>query len=351
MAAPRPLLALLLLALGAAAVACGSAPLEGRLAAALPGGGRRLLAGVGDRLVFHGAKPPVSLYREAERLGLPTDLFQIWLPRGWHDSWIPRAGLEEIQRRGGVPVVVHSYFTAGISRERVEAARGAWRSDLRRLARAVDVSGPVLVVLEPEFNDGPPAGETPITAWPGFAEELRAAAALLRRGAPSALLGTCAGDFSPDRNLEAVLGPVASELDFLGFQEMRAATAPDAARHGYREVAAAAVDYAGYLERVFGRPLLLCYVAVSSHRGWAEVQANALRGLVERRAELVRRGVFGLIYFQLRDDPRHEGYFGPAERHFGLLDAAGAPKPALPILRELRGPRRAKDAPGGSRKG
>ena len=45
--------------------------------------------------------------------------------------------------------------------------------------------------------------------------------------------------------------------------------------------------------------------------------------------------MFGLIYFQLRDDPAHLGYFGPAERHFGLLRADGTAKPALDVFRAL----------------
>lgn len=340
MVASRRLLGLALVAL---ACSCGRAlpdpsrqgAVEGRLARALPAASERLLAGVGDRLVLHGVGPPVDLYAEAERLGLPTDLFQIWLPRGWQDDWIPRQGLEAIQSRGGVPVVVHHFFGSGISRERVRAGRADWHRDLARLARAVDLPRPVLVVLEPEFNDAPPPGETAIAHWPRFGEELRAAAEIVRQGAPGAFVGTCAGDFSPDRNLEAVLAPVAPELDFLGFQEMRAAGAPDAGQAGYGEVGRAAVEYADYLQRAFSRPILLCYVAVSSWQGWAPEQARALAELVERREELRRRGVFGLIYFQLRDDPRHRGYFGAAERHFGLLEAGGEPKPALSILRRL----------------
>jgi len=45
--------------------------------------------------------------------------------------------------------------------------------------------------------------------------------------------------------------------------------------------------------------------------------------------------VFGLVYFQLRDDPNHSGFFGVAERSFGLLRADGSAKPALEAFREL----------------
>jgi len=198
-------------------------------------------------------------------------------------------------------------------------------------------AGPVLVILEPEFNEDAPAGETPVREWPGFAEDLRAGAALLREQAPQVLVGTCPGDFEGPPDLERVLGPVAQDLDFLAFQEMRARSAPksDLAEPGYLEMGRSAVSFARYLDRAFGRPILLGYVAVSSYGGWDREQARMLAALHRRRAALREAGVFGLVYFQLRDDPGHRGYFGRGERHFGLLDARGRPKPALEAFRRF----------------
>ena len=230
-------------------------------------------------------------------------------------------------REGGIPVVVEYFFDDGISRERVRAQRQAWRAHLRAIADAVRGPWPVLVLLAPEFNDAPPEGETPITRWRGFGGEIAAALRIFRQRAPNARVGVCAGDFSPDRDLGVPLGRVARQLDFLAFQEMRATTDPDAAQRGYLDVGSAALSYARYLRREFGRPVLLGYVAVSSHGGWGPEQQDAISSLLDREAELLEAGVFGAIWFQLRDDPAHRGYFGPAERGFGLLDARGRPSP------------------------
>jgi hypothetical protein len=275
--------------------------------------------------------------RVAERaraLGLRIDLLELWLPRGWKESWVPRRELRELADAGVAPVVVHYFFGDGISRERVERDRAAWRASLERLGSVVAIERRVLVVLEPEFNDAPPSGETAITTWPGFGAELAEAAAIVRRAAPQVWIGTCPGDFSPDRDLERSLAAAIPSLDFLAFQEMRAGTDSRSAARGYLEVGRAAVEYARYLRR-FDRPLLLAYLAVSSHDGWEENQVRALHDLARHRETLARQGVFGAIWFQLRDDPEHRGYFGNAEKHFGLLDADGHPKPALAAFRAL----------------
>jgi hypothetical protein len=296
--------------------------------------GARLRVGLGDRAAVERDGRWTSTVAEARRLGLPLDLLEVWLPRGWEESWVHRKHLAELARQGVTPVLVHYFFGDAISRERVERERDAWTASLRRLGELARMDAPVLVVLEPEFNVHPPGGETAITDWPGFADDLRAAARMIRELAPNALVGTCPGDFPGAPNLEPMLGRVASDLDFLAFQEMRAATDPDVARPDYRRVARAALDYARYLQRAFGRPLLLGYVAVSSYGGWEEVQARALRELAASRGDLGEAGVFGLIYFQLFDDPAHTGYFGPAERFFGLVSADGREKPALDAFRQ-----------------
>jgi len=302
------------------------------------GDGSRLLVGVGDRVHIHAGDRRISVRDEAARLGVGTDLIELWLPRGWKDSWIDPGELSHLAETGSTPVVVHWFFGDDISRERVRGQLHEWHRSLGRMARRIAIESPVLVVLEPEFNNQPPPGETAVTDWPGFAAELREAARIVRAEAPNARIGVCAGDFSPARGLEAAIGPVADDLDFLAFQEMRAKTRRHDDAGDYLDVGASAVSYADYLRSSFGRPLLLGYLAVSSWDGWERSQARALDSLARRRDELLRHGVFGVIYFQLRDDPHHEGYFGPAEKHFGLTSAEGAPKPALEAFRALSAP-------------
>lgn len=295
----------------------------------------RLRVGIGDRISLPAGGRWTSGPAEALARGLRLDLFGVWLPRGWSEDWVKRGELERLAASGVTPVVLHYYFGDDISKERVEAQRDGWYSSMWRMANMVRMDAPVLVVLEPEFNVAPPEGETAITDWPWFANDLRAAAEMIRKQAPNALVGVCAGDFPGTPGLEPVLGPVAADLDFLAFQEMRASTDKAASRADYLQIGRAAVDYAAYLKRAFDRPVLLAYVAVSSYGGWEGTQAVMLGDLARHRQSLIDAGVFGVLYFQLRDDPDHRGYFGVAEQHFGLVRRDGTPKPALEAFRAL----------------
>jgi hypothetical protein len=295
----------------------------------------RLQVGIGDRLSVKRDGKWVPTVEQLDALGLNVDLLQIWLPKGWSPDWVKREQLDAVTARGITPVVVHYYFGDLISKERVEAQRDDWYSSLWNMAQRIRGDAPVLVILEPEFNIAPPRGETAITSWSGFAEELRAAAELIRKEAPNALVGTCPGDFPGPPNLERVLGPVAADLDFIAFQEMRARTDRDRKREGYLNVGRSAVEYARYLQRAFGRPVLLGYLAVSSHRGWDKRQAQVLRDMKAQQPALLDAGVWGVIYFQLYDDPDHRGYFGRAEQSFGLITPNGRKKPAFEAFEEL----------------
>ena len=297
--------------------------------------GERLRVGIGSQLNVRRDGSWRALYAEARKRGIRPDFVQLWLTRGWSEDWVRHQQLVQLVEQGVTPVVVHYFYGDSISKERIESQRDAWYESMWRMANLVRMDQPVLVILEPEWNIAAPEGETNVTDWPWFANDLRAAAEMIREVAPNALVGTCPGDFPGPPRLEPVLSQVADDLDFLAFQEMRAATAPNVGDVGYRDVGTASVEFARYLRRAFGRPLLLGYLAFSSHGGWETAQATALRDLYHRRPALLEAGVFGWIYFHLFDDPRHEGYFGPAERHFGLLRADGAPKPAFEVFRDF----------------
>lgn len=299
--------------------------------------------GVGDRLTLQKKGDWVGLAGEARRLGAPTDYLQLWLTRGWQRSWVPDEELQRLVDAGTTPVLVHYFFGDEMSRERLLEKREEWHASLRRLGQLARSVSPVMIVLEPEFNNDPPAGETHSVAWNGFAKELRRAIKIVRDEAPNAQIGICAGDFFPTFDLEKIR-PVANSVDFMAFQEMRAITDAERERSGYLRVGWDAVRYARYLRREFGKPILLAYAAISSHGGWEEEQAQAIRDIHDAKSALAEQGVFGVIYFQLFDDPDHVGYFGDAEASFGLVTHGGRPKPAFWAFKELAGKRGARAA-------
>lgn len=304
----------------------------------------RLGFGIGDRVTWHVDGEAIDVVADARRVGLDPDYLEVWLPRGWQDSWLGSDDLRGLTERGVTPIVAHWYFGDTISRERIVADRHGWHRSLARMARRLAIDAPVLVLLEPEFNNAPPPGETAVTAWPGFADEIREAARIVRHFAPEAQVGLCAGNFGL-RDLEPSIGPVADELDFLAFQEMRGSTRHD---RSDLDLGTSALGFARYLKSAFDRPVLLAYVAVSSYGGWTDAQRRAVESLTARREALVASGVFGLVWFQLRDDPEHRGWFGAAERSFGALSAKGQPKPVLEALRGLQAGSSPPSAPGPS---
>ena len=301
----------------------------------LPIAEHRLMVGVGDRLFGHPNESGMDWLATAREHSLPSDLHGIWLPRSWQADWLDTATLQRMSDSGTTPVVLHYFFDEGISKERIIAQREAWHRSLRRMAAAVRIDGSVLIVMAPEFNDDPPPGETRLTDWAGFADELVAAVEILRAGAPNASIGLCAGDFSPDRNLSRVIDPVAGLLYLLVFPVRRASPRLEGRLSDYLGVGGAALEYTRYLHDSFGLPVFLAYVAVSSYGGWEQNQSRAIEDLVTHRAALHGAGAFGVIYFQMRDDPEHTGYFGEAEKYFGLLAADGEAKPAVRAFGKL----------------
>ena len=287
-----------------------------------------MLIGVGDRLRFNleGDRGKGQLlHRWARNNGAPVNAQAIWLTRNWEEGWASREDLERMVAEGVVPVLILYYFAGDISRNYVIEHRQEWYFYLMKVAALAAIDAPVLIVLEPEFNDGTNAAGTVISNWPGFNEIVIDGIYLLRSMAPNLLVGICPGDFGSE-DLEPSIGEVVQYSDFVAFQEMRASTQPSETNAHYEDVTERALGYADYLYTTFDKPVLLAYAATSTHDGWEQVQADVVDHLFEARGELKERGVFGILYFMLFDDPDHVGYFGPAEREFGLVKANGEPK-------------------------
>jgi hypothetical protein len=265
------------------------------------------------------------------------DYIEIWLTRGWQESWIGKEDLRRVIGEGLTPIIMHYYFAEDISREYVEDHLDDWYADLTRLASQIDIDEEVWVILEPEFNDEPSSG-TPITAWEGWNDAVMGAVDIVRNGAPRSKVSICPGDFQ-QFDLELCMGRAAEGLDFLSFQEMRASTYYEPSSPGRLNVIDSAVRFSKYLKDSFHKPLFLAYLGISTYKdgdplGWEDEQAMVLKAFFSRSHELLANSVFGLVYFEYYDDPLHSGFFGEAEKYFGLMNKDGEPKAAWHVWRE-----------------
>lgn len=288
----------------------------------------------------------MKVYKEAEKDGLKFKYVAIWLCKGWDTTWVSSKDLMRIVKDGYTPLIIYYYFGDSISKEYLTENNHLrikeWYQDIDKLARLINIRAQVLVALEPEFNDAAFAGETPITEWEGFNDVAIEAIRRLKKGAPNCKVGLVAGDWE-DFNLDKCIGRAVKLCDFFGFQEMRAASAPDAdaTSPSYQNIALSAIRFSRYLKK-FKKPLLLAYLAVSSYQegnplGWEEEQARMIKAVLAAKGKLIKNGVFGLVYFSYFDDPNHQTrYFGEAEKFFGLKTQDGAFKKAFFEFKKFR---------------
>ena len=122
----------------------------------------------------------------------------------------------------------------------------------------------------------------------------------------------------------------AGASDAIGLQGLRAMT-----RDGPTSYAALVKDTlasARKLDRLFGKPLLLHDIGVSSYPEphALDAQLEVVEALFDRMNDLERAGVVAIIYRSWYDTPDMDlrNHFGVAERHWGLAWPWGDPKPA-----------------------
>lgn len=187
--------------------------------------------------------------------------------------------------------------------------------------------GPVILVLETEFNK-----------YPGLAEELDAAleakARFFRGSLPQARVALGFGNWNPTG--WASFDRAANASHELSLQALRASTRNDLG--SYLGVADALVDGARELQRLYAKPILVSDLALSTHGvGFVEAQRAALERVFSRAEDLRAAGVYAIVYRSVIDTPNAPvtRYFGEAERHFGLIWAQNETlKPGFEAWRE-----------------
>lgn len=266
--------------------------------------------------------------------GAPPQYSSYWvgpwtLQYGWHslDNM-----LRDAKAQGTTPVIYWYYWGDSISPSCVDdgcngRTREQWSYGTRTLADHVrtHMGGTrAIVVVENEFNKN---GIDSTSYAPVFDRHLK----------------TQIDTLSAVEGLEVVLGygawmeqnwdrfPLAiAASDTIGFQMMRASTRDTEANYrGAPDKIASTLAHSVRL----GKPTFLYDLALSSYPDakWARIQADTIRGIIDRSAEYAAMGLEGIVYRELNDNPSMDpaNYFGEAEKHWGLRDAAGNPKPAF----------------------
>jgi hypothetical protein len=296
--------------------------------------------GSGDRLSSMQQGRNVVWWEKAREMGAEVNAQAIWATQDWEQDWYSAKDLKEMADAGVTPVVILYYFGDEISQEYVVEHYAAYRDWLQRVLARLAGDTMVLVVLEPEFNNTPPDGKHHVKEWKPFADLMIKAATEVRYHLPNARVGLCPGDYR-SYDLNDILDRVSPYLDFLAFQELWAATRENDLTEDYEDVSDYAFLNTAYLSVVYDRPVLLAYLGVSSYtpagvdEDWGAIQASVLENVARRWHQLSQAGMIGVLTFALYDDPNHEGYFGTAERYWGLLDRDGRPKPAFEAFRGL----------------
>lgn len=299
----------------------------------------KILVGSGDRYDTWEHGKGTIWHKSLLERKIPINAHAVWVTRDFDRTWFSAQDLQEMNRDGILPVVILYYFGDDVSREFVTAQYSNYVAWLQRVLAELQGDYPLLVVLEPEFNNIPENGEHHVLDWPPFSALMIRSAEEVRLSLPSARVGVCPGDFR-SYNLWDVLGPVAPHLDFLAYQELWASTRPNSMTEEAEDVTDHALMFTTYLSVVFQKPVLLTYLGVStfsrSHgEDWTRIQALIWRNLTTRIGSFLDGNAFGFLAFAYLDDPSHVGYFDVAERHWGLADKLGRAKPGLEEFRKL----------------
>ena len=186
------------------------------------------------------------------------------------------------------------------------------------------IKGKKYIILNPEYN------ENGVETWSGWNEIMKKSFNILKR--KNRFIGYGVGDFgvynvtfdynnfnSFEKSFKAV-----KYFDFIAFQEMRAITRnskSDILNTPYRSL-----EFAKYLHQKYKKPIFLAYLAISSYK------SNLIQKEVFKRySQLLpifknEAGLIGFNIFHLFDRVQQVGYFGKAEKYFGIIDKKGNKK-------------------------
>jgi hypothetical protein len=273
-----------------------------------------------------------SVERFSEHAG-PPDYATLWvgkwtLTHGWKNT---DAQLTRLRDQGVTPAVHLYYWGDDIGYDCLwNGCNGKDQAGWQRLTEeltahlaAIYGDRPVLVILESEFN------KHGVHLDEGLDQLLAEKATFIKTAYPPAEVVLGIGNWYPQAWVTWDRAAAAS--DYVGLQALAGSTHDDEERT--LELATRTLDGVQRLRELFGKPVIIQDVAVSSYPepDRLETQGEALARFAGELPALQEAGVMAVLYRSFLDVPEMalHNHYAEAERHWGLAwHDTGVLKPA-----------------------
>jgi hypothetical protein len=271
----------------------------------------------------------ISIFLKSELSNVNS--ISIWITKKWEENWYPVKTINNFIKRGYTPIFIFYWFGDNISPKYVTKNKKNYLKTVKRFSKFLkSIKGKKIIILNPEFN------ENNISKYENF-DFLQAESILeIKKTVKNTKIGICFGDFGNYKKIwdksswdydTKNIDYSARVSDFIAFQEMRGITKNS--KEEISDTPERALAFSVYLHKKYNKPTFLAYLAISSYK------ANILqKNIIKRFNKLLpvfkeSADLIGINYFNYIDNPIHKGYFGIAEKYWGLKTADGKEKPSF----------------------
>lgn len=250
----------------------------------------------------------------------------------WVGPWTLKHGwggvdsqLDTMRSQGVTPAIHFYYWGDDISKNCIEYGcwsslhdaqknKAGWQTLAQQTVDHLNArmgGAPVVIFMETEFNKADVQNYEPLDGY------LMEKTQFFKQNYPNSKVVMSLGTWNTPA--WSTWDRTAAASDYIGIQAMRGSTR-DSYSH-YRDLYESTLDGAWTAKNMFGKPVFVIDVALSSYPEpeYLQHQANELREFFDGMPGLKAAGVEAMIYRSWRDSPMDlANYYGEAERHWGL---------------------------------